>query len=238
LIPNIVNLIIRKVKSSPDYTLDKQLTSAVILIIVFERLFSFLRGSLFQLTRLRKPVVMFKGKRTDIKYSSMLKLDGTITIGTSVTLECLGKKGIELGKNVNIPDDCFIRCTGVISDLGQGVKIGNNTGLGHNNFINGQGGVSIGDDVIIGPYVKILSENHVFSRTDTPIRTQGVTRQGITIASDVWIGANVTILDGVSIGQGSVVGAGSVVSKSIPEYSIAVGTPCRVIKTREKNSHE
>lgn len=238
MIAKSVNLIIRKVKHSPDYTLDKELTSTIILLILIERLFLFLRGAIFQLIRLRRPVCMFKGKRSVIKYSSMLKLNGTVTLGASVTLECLGKKGIELGKNVNIPDNCFIRCTGVISHLGQGVKIGNNTGLGHNNFINGQGGVTIGDDVIIGPYVKILSENHVFSKTDTPIRIQGVSRQGITIGSDVWIGANVTILDGVSIGQGSVIGAGSVVSKSIPEFSIAVGIPCRVIKTREKNTND
>ena len=168
----------------------------------------------------------------------MLKLNGTVTIGADVTLECLGKEGIELGKNVNIPNGCFIRCTGVISSLGQGIKIGNNTGLGHNTFINGQGGVTIGDDVIVGPYVKLLSENHVFSDTNTPIRTQGVTRQGITIKSDVWIGANVTILDGVTIGKGCVIGAGSIVSKSIPEFSIAVGVPCRVIKTRENNFNE
>lgn len=238
MIPKIVNLIIRKVKNSPDYKLDEQLTSAVIFTILFERLFSFLRGGLFQLIRLRKPVCMFKGKRTDIKYSSMLKLNGTVTLGVAVTLECLGKQGVILGENVNIPDGCFIRCTGVISNLGQGVKIGNNTGLGHSNFINGQGGVTIGDDVIIGPYVKILSENHIFSNIHTPIRTQGVTRQGIIIESDVWIGANVTILDGVTIGKGSVIGAGSVVSKSIPEFSIAVGVPCKVIKTRENNTDE
>lgn len=175
---------------------------------------------------------MFKGKRTDIKFSNALKLNGTLTLGKNVTLECLGKNGIELGHNVNIPDNCFLRCTGVISELGVGIKIGNNTGLGHNNFLNGQGGISIGDDVIIGPYVKIMSENHEFSDSTSPIRLQGVSRQGITIESDVWIGTGVTILDGVNIGKGCVIGAGSVVSKSIPEYSIAVGVPCRVIKKR------
>jgi len=238
LISTAVNFIIRKVKKSPNYKLDEHLTSSIILVLLLERFFSFLRGGIFQLIRLQKPVFMFKGKRTHIKYSSMLKLNGTTTLGTGVTLECLGKQGIELGKNVNIPDGCFIRCTGVISNLGQGIKIGNNTGLGHNNFINGQGGVIIGDDVIIGPYVKILSENHVFSVIDSPIRTQGVTRQGITIKSDVWIGANVTILDGVTIGKGCVIGAGSVVSKSIPEFSIAIGVPCKVVKTRGNNIND
>jgi acetyltransferase-like isoleucine patch superfamily enzyme len=233
LITNIVNFLIQKIKKTPDYTLDEKLTSGVIILVLIERLSSLVRGVIFQLIRFRKPVIMFKGKRTKIRYSSQLKLSGTATIGSLVTLECLGKKGIELGENINIPDGCFIRCTGVISELGIGIKIGNNTGLGHNNFINAQGGVEIGDDVIIGPYVKILSENHVFDDINKPIRTQGVTRQGIKIEDDVWVGANVTILDGVTIGRGSVIGAGSVVCKSIPRLSVAVGIPCKVIKKRE-----
>ncbi|WP_448563846.1 acyltransferase [Thalassotalea ganghwensis] len=236
MIYSLVNYIIRKVKKSPEYQLDKQLNSYVILSLALERLVTLTRGTLFQLVRFKKPTCLFLGKRTRIKFSQSLKLAGTTTIGANVTIECLGRNGVELGENVNIPDNCFIRCTGVISNLGLGIKIGNNTGLGHNNFLNGQGGICIGNDVIIGPDVKILSENHNYSDPNQPIRLQGVSRQGIVIEANVWIGANVTILDGVRIGKGSVIGAGSVVSKSIPENSIAVGVPCRVIKKRSTNN--
>ena len=56
---------------------------------------------------------------------------------------------------------------------------------------------------------------------------------GIKIMNDVWIGTGVRILDGVTIGRGSVIGAGSVVTKSIPDYSVAVGAPAKVIKKRK-----
>ena len=65
-----------------------------------------------------------------------------------------------------------------------------------------------------------------------PIRLQGVSRQGIHIGPNCWVGAKVTVLDGVTIGEGSVVAAGAVVTKDIPPYSIAAGVPAKVIKRR------
>src|SRR6202000_3078716 len=94
------------------------------------------------------------------------------------------------------------------------------------------GGITIGDNVIIGPGSKIFSENHVFSNPEIIIKDQGVTRAGVTIKNNCWIGAGVTILDGVTIGEGCVIAAGSVITKSIPAFSIAAGVPGRVIKNR------
>lgn len=67
---------------------------------------------------------------------------------------------------------------------------------------------------------------------DVPIREQGVTRQGIDIGSDCWIGAKVTILDGVSLGRGCVIAAGSVVTRSFPEHAIIGGVPAKLLKMR------
>jgi len=167
-----------------------------------------------------------------ISHSHMLTLTGTTTIGASVKIDCLSIDGVKLGHNVSIPSGTFIRCTGVVSDVGVGLSIGNNTGLGHYNFINAQGGVVIGSDVIVGPYVSFLAENHRFDDSEMLIRQQGVSRKGIVIEDNVWIGANVTILDGVEIGEGTVIGAGSVVTKSIPKNSVAIGSPCKVVKSR------
>jgi len=72
-----------------------------------------------------------------------------------------------------------------------------------------------------------------FGRIDTPIREQGSTMKGIAISDDVWIGAGCRILDGVEIGKGSIIGAGTVLTKSVPEYSIVVGIPGKVIKRRK-----
>lgn len=231
----LLNYLVRKIKKDPFYSVDEKIDFHSFICLVKLKGFTLTKGIFYQLIRFKRPVVLFLGKGVVINHANKLCFKGVATIGNMVTIDCLGKVGVTLGENVTIPDGCFIRCTGVITDLGQGVAIGNNTGLGHYNFINGQGGVVIGDDVIIGPYVKILSENHKFDRIDTPIRLQGVSRVGIKIHSDVWIGANVTILDGVEIGKGSIIGAGSIVTRSIPEYSLAVGSPCKVLKNRKSN---
>ena len=110
--------------------------------------------------------------------------------------------------------------------------IGNNVSINRNAVIRGY--FKIGNDVAIAPNCTIIGANHNFQRTDIAIKQQGVSnRGGIIIEDDVWIGANCVVLDGVTIGKGSVIGAGSIVTKSIPPYSIAVGNPCKVIKSRK-----
>jgi acetyltransferase-like isoleucine patch superfamily enzyme len=230
---NTINFIIRLIKNDKGYELSPQLSLLDLLSISFVKSIHLIRGFVFQLISLKKPNVIFIAPGVKILNRRHLKVCGPLTIGRNVTIDSLSIEGIRLGSNVNIPDGSFIRCTGVISQLGKGLVVGNNTGLGHYTFINAQGGVEIGDDVIMGSHVSILAENHEFSSLDEPIRLQGVSRKGIVIESNVWIGANVTILDGVRIHSGSVIGAGSVVTKSIPPNSLAVGTPCKVVKTRE-----
>lgn len=233
MIRHIINSIIRFIKNDKSYQLSPQLSLIDLLSISFVKGIHLLRGFVFQLISVKKPKAMFIASGVKLLNRRHLNVCGTLTIGRNVTIDSLSSEGVKLGNNVNIPDGSFFRCTGVISDLGKGLIVGNNTGFGHYNFINAQGGVEIGDDVIMGSHVSILAENHNFDNLDEPIRLQGVTRKGIVIESNVWIGANVTILDGVRIHSGSVIGAGSVVTKSIPANSLAVGSPCKVIKTRE-----
>lgn len=92
------------------------------------------------------------------------------------------------------------------------------------------GPVEMGDKVHIGQNVVISGLNHNYDDPTIFIADQGVKMSPIVIDSDVWIGANATILSGVRIGKHVVVGAGSVVTKDIPDYSVAVGNPARVIK--------
>jgi acetyltransferase-like isoleucine patch superfamily enzyme len=100
------------------------------------------------------------------------------------------------------------------------------------------GGCTIGDDCRVSSHVKFLAVNHVFTDPDTPIRAQGVTARGIVLENDVWIGAGAVVLDGVRIGQGSVLGAGSVITKCLPPYSVAVGNPARVIRSRRADANK
>ncbi|RZK88089.1 MAG: acyltransferase, partial [Hymenobacter sp.] len=93
--------------------------------------------------------------------------------------------------------------------------------------------LSIGDDCIIGQYFSCHPENHVHDQPDELIRLQGVTRQGISIGANCWIGSKVTVLDGVVIGAGCVVAAGAVVTRSVPAGSVVAGVPARIISSRE-----
>jgi acetyltransferase-like isoleucine patch superfamily enzyme len=94
--------------------------------------------------------------------------------------------------------------------------------------------LSIGNNVLIGPNLLLECDDHNFKNIGKTIwSTMNERIIGfVTIEDDVWIGGNVTILKNVNIGEGAVIGAGSVVTRSIPPYSICVGTPCRPVKVR------
>lgn len=113
-------------------------------------------------------------------------------------------------------------------DYGYNIKIGNNFYANHNLTIVDVCEVSIGENVMFGPHVMISTGTHPLD----PIERQK-TEYGakIRIGNDVWVGGNASILPGVTIGNNCVIGAGSVVNRDIPDNSVAVGNPCRVIKS-------
>jgi maltose O-acetyltransferase len=114
---------------------------------------------------------------------------------------------------------------------GADVRIGNRSGLGRNCRI--YGGLILGEEVMVGPEVAFLSENHRFDRLDQPIGWQGMTeRIPPRIEDGVWIGLRATILAGRRIGQGAIVAAGAVVTKDVAPYSIVGGNPAVVIGSR------
>ena len=110
---------------------------------------------------------------------------------------------------------------------------GKNIHLGRNVFINSgckfqdQGGIYIGDGVLIGHNTVLATLNHGI----LPEERHDLIPKPIHIGNNVWIGSNSTVLAGVTIGDNAVIGAGSVVTKDIPENMIAVGSPARVIKS-------
>lgn len=98
----------------------------------------------------------------------------------------------------------------------------------HSTVILDCGLVTIGDRVMFGPYVSLFAATH---ETEVQSRRQGVEfARPVTIGNDCWIGGQTTILPGVTIGNGCTIGAGSVVTKDIPPFSVAIGSPARVIK--------
>ena len=100
-------------------------------------------------------------------------------------------------------------------------------GDNHNNYIQANNGIVFGSNIELGPGVSIISSNH--KSDNLRAHEKG---KPITIGNNVWIGANSTVLPEVVIGNNVIIGANSLVNKDIPDNSVAVGNPCKVIKTK------
>ena len=227
----LVEKTITKIKGEP-YRLDPSMTSSDLLVILKDKGFQALRGFWKGLFFGRKRGIAFVGKRVTIRHARHIRAERGLTIGDGAYINALSKDGIVFGDNVTIGAGSVIECTGVIRELGDGIRIGSHVGFAQNAFIAVRGPVEIGDDCIFGPNVAIHSENHVFSDPDTPIRLQGATREGVRIGRDCWVGEGAVILDGVTVGDGCVIAAGAVVTKNAPSYSIVGGVPAKVLKER------
>jgi acetyltransferase-like isoleucine patch superfamily enzyme len=143
---------------------------------------------------------------------------------------------VEKGGEIIIGDDSEVRNNAVLEVSGRYngcIQIGDHSVIGVGSWLQGSGKINIGDDVVIGPYAALVSTNHQYDSAETPVARQPLTTGEITIENDVWLGAHVTVGVDVRIGAHSIIGANSFVNKDIPPYSIAVGSPARVIRTRK-----
>jgi acetyltransferase-like isoleucine patch superfamily enzyme len=161
--------------------------------------------------------------------TSCIELDDGVNIFKHVRLDGKGhpKNRIYIGKKVAIERHVDIGCLENTQ-----IYIDEETFIGPNVSLSGPGNIFIGKHCMIAANSGIFANNHQFSDHQSLIKDQGITRQGIVIEDNCWLGHGVTVLDGVTIGKGSVIGAGAVVSKDIPPFSVAVGVPARVIKHR------
>ena len=112
------------------------------------------------------------------------------------------------------------------------IELGDEVHMNRGVVITAQAEVSIGNRVLMGPYVHVNSGNHRFDDRDVPILKQGKDCMPIVIEDDVWVAANVVITAGSRIGRGSIVMAGAVVSGDVEPYSIVGGVPARLIRRR------
>ena len=124
------------------------------------------------------------------------------------------------GKNIYIEPPFFC-------DYGYNIFCGDNVYFNVNCVVLDGAKVTIGSNVFFAPGVQIYTANHPLEAT---LRQTLENALPITIGNDCWIGGNTIILPGIKIGNGCVIGAGSVVTKDIPENSLAVGNPAKVIR--------
>lgn len=113
------------------------------------------------------------------------------------------------------------------TNFGKFISIGKNVFINHACSFLDMGGITIEDEVLIGPKVNLITENHSIVPNDR----RALIPKPIHIKKNAWIGANVTILPGVTIGENAVVAAGAVVSKGVPDNVIVGGIPAKIIKS-------
>jgi len=180
------------------------------------------------------------------------KVGKGVVFGRNITLRHPYK--IALGANCVIDDNVLLDAKGEKND---GLRLGDNVYIGRNTILScKEGSIAVGDYTNISANCSLLSEteinlgrycflaghcylvaggNHSFDDVSRPIMFQpSISKGGIRIGDDVWLGAGVIVLDGATIGQGTVVGAGAVVTGLLPEFAVAVGSPARVIRDRRE----
>jgi maltose O-acetyltransferase len=116
---------------------------------------------------------------------------------------------------------------------GDRIELGDNVAFNYGCYVNGFGGLTIGDAAEFGPYVMIHTANHETGDAHRPATAQGWRDDGpMVIGRNCWIGMGACILPGVAIGEGCVVGAASVVTGDLPPFTVSVGNPARVVRER------
>src|SRR2546427_2200155 len=142
--------------------------------------------------------------------------------------------GRSFGGRILVSEGVTISDGVIIATYGGTIEIEANAYIGPYCVLYGHGGLAIGRNTMIGAHTVIVPANHCFARSDVPMNAQPLTQKGINIGEDVWVGSGRKVLDGVRIGNGAVIGAGSVVTKDIDAYSIALGVPAMVVRSRQE----
>ncbi|BBY18855.1 sugar O-acetyltransferase [Mycolicibacterium litorale] len=124
-------------------------------------------------------------------------------------------------------DETFHLIPPVYSDHGINIRIGRNVFVNQGCRFNDIGGIEIGDDVMIGPGVSLITSGHP---VDPAQRRSGITSAPIRIERNAWIGASALILQGVTVGADAIVAAGAVVSRDVPARTLVGGVPATVLK--------
>lgn len=172
-----------------------------------------------------------------IAFAENIKLGRYVYLDSGVYLHAT-PGGIEIGDRTFIMHNSELHVFNFRGLPHAFIHVGARSFIGESTIIRGQGGVTIGESVLIGPGVQIMAVNHNYADPSIHIMDQGISGAGIVIEDGAWIGAGAVVLDGVQIGQGAVIGANAVVTRDIPAHSLAVGAPARVVKHFDSDDAE
>jgi acetyltransferase-like isoleucine patch superfamily enzyme len=143
----------------------------------------------------------------------------------------VGEKRISIGSRVFIGSGAWLQVIGP-DDESPALIVGDGTSMAGGCVVSAVQRVTIGRGVLIARNVYIADHGHAFEGIERPVLEQGVTGvAAVEIGDGAWLGENVVVCPGVRIGRGAVIGANAVVLRDVPEYSVAVGAPARVVRT-------
>jgi acetyltransferase-like isoleucine patch superfamily enzyme len=174
------------------------------------------------------------GRDVTLRHPRKIQIGEGSIIDDGVLLDAKGGEdsGIVLGR------ESFVGRGSVLSCKGGRIELGDRTNLGFHSEIFSSNRVTFGKDVLVAAYSYILGGGNYGTDPARPINLQydPQGKGGVTVGDDVWIGTHAVVTDGARIGSGAVIGAGSVVTRAIPPYGIAVGTPARVVRSRQEEA--
>lgn len=221
-----------RIAGKENFELDSNISTKYVLRLCVKYGFMMIRGKIVSFGCNQISSSVFIGKNVKITEKNMLSIGDKTKIHDGVVLDSLSTDGLNIGEQCVIGERSIIQCTGGLSNIGKGIKIGDRTTFNNDCFFGCAGGIEIGNDVVAGQYVRFHAENHNYDDMDLLIKYQGVTHRGIKIGNNCWIGSGAVFLDGSELGDGCVVAANAVVAKKFPDNVVIAGVPAQVIKER------
>ncbi len=143
---------------------------------------------------------------------------------------------ISVGDSVSLFDSVRLVVGDVSINLNAFIHIGDRSIVNVGCYLSGEGGLTIGEEVLIGPHVRIFSAGHAVHGGESSIYRNELTYNPVKIEDGAWVGGGSTVLPGVTIGRGAVVGAASVVTQDVPAFAIVAGNPARFLHYRDGHS--
>ncbi|MBN1997967.1 acyltransferase [candidate division KSB1 bacterium] len=169
------------------------------------------------------------GMNVTLRHPEKITIGDNVVIDDNCLLDAKGseKSGIKIGSGIFLGRNTIVSCKDGTIEIGDGSNIGFNC------EIFSASRVVLGKNSLLAAYCYVVGGQHTFDRTDISVLEQERKSVGITIDDNVWFGAGVKVMDGVHIGRDTVVGAAALVRDDLPEFSICVGIPAKVVKSRK-----
>jgi acetyltransferase-like isoleucine patch superfamily enzyme len=184
----------------------------------------------------RRFVALYRfGRRVRAKAFSLLAQGAFAEFGVRSVIEppirLVGESRISIGSDVYVGSDSWLQALGPPGGP-PAIVIGDGTSIAGHSVLSARESIRVGARVLLARNVYIADHQHAFDDPTRPVLDQGIDRvAAVEIEDGAWLGENVVVGPGVRIGRGAVVGANAVVLADVPDHSVAVGAPARVVRT-------